>query len=160
MLIRDVRPDEYEAVGELVVGVYRALIPDLDEYADELRAVAARIAAGADVWLAELDGELAGTVTYVPRPGPYAEFDDPLGAGIRMLAVLPELQGRGVGEALVRACLDRARADGRRRVYLSTTRWMEAAQRLYLRLGFRRAPELDWEPEPGFVLTSFVYDVD
>ena len=131
MLIRDVRPDEYAAVGEMVVDVYRSIIPGLDEYADELRGVADRIAAGTSVWVADEDGELAGTVTYVPGPGRYAEFEDPRGAGIRMLAVLPEYQGRGIGEALVRACLERARADGRGRVYLDTTQWMETAQRLY-----------------------------
>jgi GNAT superfamily N-acetyltransferase len=159
MLIRDVRPDEYGAVGEMVIDVYRSIIPGLDEYADELRGVAERIAAGASVWAAVEDGELAGTVTYVPGPGPYAEFEDPRGAGIRMLAVLPEFRGRGIGKALVQACLDRARADGRGRVYLDTTQWMQTAQRLYQRMGFVRAPELDWEPATGMILSAYVYEL-
>lgn len=159
MMIRDVLPSEHAAVGELVVDIYRSLIPDLDDYADELRDVAGRIRAGVLVWVAELDGALAGTVSYVPGLGPYAEFKDPHGAGIRMLAVLPALQGRGIGEALVRACLERARADGRERVYLDTTQWMETAQRLYRRLGFARASELDWEPAPGLTLFAYVYRV-
>lgn len=37
MMIRDVLPSEHAAVGELVVDIYRSLIPDLDDYADELR---------------------------------------------------------------------------------------------------------------------------
>jgi Predicted acetyltransferase len=159
MLIRPVREDEHAAIGELVVDVYRSIIPGLDEYADELRDVAGRVAAGVLVWVAEQDGALAGTVSYVPGPGRYGEFEDPDGAGIRMLAVLPEFQGRGIGEALVRACLERATADARARVYLDTTQWMESAQRLYRRIGFRRAPELDWEPAPGMVLTAFVYEL-
>jgi GNAT superfamily N-acetyltransferase len=159
MLIRDVLPSEYAAVGELVVDVYRSIIPGLDEYVDELRNVADRIVSGALVWVADVDGVVAGTVTYVPGTGAYPEFDDANGAGIRMLAVLPALQGRGIGDALVRACIDRARADGRSRVYLDTTQWMETAQRLYRRLGFARAPELDWEPATGVKLFSYVYDV-
>jgi GNAT superfamily N-acetyltransferase len=159
MEIRDATADEFAAVGELVFEVYRTIIPGLDEYADELRDVAGRIASGVLVWVAEADGELAGTVSYVPGPGPYAEFDDPAGAGIRMLAVLPAFQGRGIGEALVRACLDRARQDGRERVYLDTTRWMETAQRLYARMGFERAPELDWEPASGVKLFKYVYEL-
>jgi ribosomal protein S18 acetylase RimI-like enzyme len=158
MLIRDVRSEEYGPVGELVVDVYRSIIPDLDEYADELRDVASRIEAGVQVWVAEEDGELAGTVSYVPGPGRYAEWPDPLAGGIRMLAVLPSFQGRGIGEALVRACLDRARAEGQERVYLHTTGWMETAQRLYRRLGFVRAPELDWLPVPEVALTAYVYE--
>jgi GNAT superfamily N-acetyltransferase len=159
MQIRDATPDEYAAVGELVFDVYRTIIPGLDEYADELRNVAGRVAAGVLVWVAEVDGELAGTVSYVPGIGPYAEFDDPAGAGIRMLAVLPAFQGRGIGEKLVRACLDRARTDGRERVYLDTTRWMETAQRLYARMGFERRPELDWEPVSGVKLAKYVYQL-
>ncbi len=159
MLIRPVRPEEYAAVGELVVDVYRSIIPGLDEYAGELRDVAGRIEAGVLVWVAEAGGALAGTVTYVPGPGPYAEFEDPRGAGIRMLAVLPEFQGRGIGEALVRACLELARADARERVYLDTTQWMETAQRLYLRIGFVRAPQLDWEPAMGVKLSAYVYEI-
>ncbi|MGZ6256792.1 MAG: GNAT family N-acetyltransferase, partial [Candidatus Limnocylindria bacterium] len=125
MVIREARPDEYAVVGELVVDIYRSIIPGLGEYADELRDVVNRVASGALVWVAKVDGALAATVTYVPGPGLYAEFDDPDGAGIRMLAVLPTFQGRGIGEALTRACIDQARLDGRRRVYLHTTQWME-----------------------------------
>ncbi len=160
MVIRDVRPDEYTAAGELVVDVYRSLIPDLGDYADELRDVADRIEAGVHVWVAEEHGALVGTVSYVPGPGRYAEWPDPRAGGIRMLAVLPQFQGRGIGEALVRACLDRARADGQQRVYLHTTRWMEPAQRLYLRIGFVRAPEMDWLPDPEVALTAYVYELE
>ena len=160
MRIRDARPDEYADVGELVVDVYASLVPDLGDYADDLRDVVGRVAAGVLVWVAEEDGVLTGTVSYVPGPGPYGEFDDPNGAGIRMLAVLPEFQGRGIGEALVRACLDRAAADGRARVYLDTTQWMQTAQRLYRRIGFVRAPELDWLPDPSVSLTAYVYELE
>ncbi|MDP9468282.1 MAG: GNAT family N-acetyltransferase [Chloroflexota bacterium] len=159
MQIRDVRPEEYAVVGDLVVDVYRSIIPDLDEYADELRDVAGRVSAGVHVWIVEEEGAIAGTVSYVPGPGPYAEWPDPLAGGIRMLAVLPAFEGRGIGEALVRACLDRARADGRLRVYLHTTQWMEAAQRLYRRIGFVRAPALDWLPVPEVALTAYVYEL-
>ena len=76
-----------------------------------------------------------------------------------MLAVLPAFQGRGIGEALVRACLARAAADGRARVYLDTTRWMDTAQRLYRRIGFVRRPDLDWEPATGVMLTAYVYEL-
>ena len=72
-----------------------------------------------------------------------------------MLAVAPEAQGRGVGEALVRACIDQARADGRERLLLHTTSWMPAAHRLYARLGFERDPARDWSPIPEVPLIAY-----
>ena len=65
-----------------------------------------------------------------------------------MLAVSAAARGRGAGEALVRACVDRARALGRTRMVLSTQRSMHAAHRVYERLGFTRNPARDWNPLP------------
>src|ERR671918_190025 len=95
-------------------------------------------------------GAVLGGVTYVPGPdSPCAEFTEPDGAGIRMLAVAPEAQGRGVGEALSRACLERARVAGKGQILLHSTDRMAVAHRLYERLGFVRGPAPDWEPLPG-----------
>ena len=56
------------------------------------------------------DGTLLGGVTFVPDgDSPLAEHDVDGASSIRMLAVAGTAQGRGVGEALVRACIDRAR---------------------------------------------------
>jgi ribosomal protein S18 acetylase RimI-like enzyme len=101
-------------------------------------------------------GEVLGAVTFVPGPeSSSAEFSDPDGAGIRMLAVKPEAQGRGIGEALVRSCIDRAKAAGRRCILLHSTEMMTTAHRLYLRIGFDRDPSIDWEPKPGLKLLGF-----
>lgn len=167
MEIRPVRPDEHERLGELTVRAYAAIIPpsaraDLDEYEAELRDVAGR-AAGADVLVAvDADGALLGGVTYVPdRSSPSAEFNDPDAAGIRMLAVEPSAQGRGVGEALTRACIDRAVNAGRAQIILHSTDWMTAAHRLYERHGFRRDRSVDWKVEPGdFWLRGFRLRLD
>jgi ribosomal protein S18 acetylase RimI-like enzyme len=79
-------------------------------------------------------------------------------AAFRMLAVDPAVRGRGVGELLVRTCLDRAGAAGKRRVVISTDPRMTSAHRLYERLGFRRLPARDWSPVPGVDL--LVYSVE
>jgi GNAT superfamily N-acetyltransferase len=158
-IIRPVRAEEFTAVGELVVREYETVYDSgVGDYADALRDVADRTRT-TTVLVAEVDGHLAGTVTYVPRPGPYAEGDDPDAGWIRMLAVDAAWQGRGFGAALVTACLDLARRGARRRVLLHTTDFMPTAMRLYERLGFRRAAELDWEPEPGFWLRGYAYEL-
>lgn len=129
-----------------------------DSYAAELVAVDRR-AVEAVVLVAVDDGpngSILGTVTYVPDPSsPWAEDLRAGEAGIRMMAVSPDAQGRGVGAALLDACLARARAQGRDAVFLHSTPWMETAHRLYRRAGFERVPDRDWVPEPDVPLLAF-----
>jgi ribosomal protein S18 acetylase RimI-like enzyme len=164
MEIRPVQPHEHETLGDLTVAAYAAIDPttvEEDDYNAELRDVAGR-AAGAEVLVAvDGDGTVLGGVTYVPGPqSPSAEFTEPDAAGIRMLAVAPEAQGQGIGEALSRACVERARAADKAQIVLHSTDRMTTAHRLYERLGFVREPSLDWEPVPGFWLRGFRLRLD
>ncbi|MFD7814304.1 GNAT family N-acetyltransferase [Streptomyces sp. NPDC059785] len=179
IVIRRARPGEYEAVGEVTARAYLGdgLLDfgESDTYLTELRDVAKR-AAAAEVLVAvdgaagtspgtadgilgpgTVDGTLGpgtadgilGGVTFVATGGPMADIAREGEAEIRMLAVAAESRGRGAGEALVRACVERARAtEGCVRVVLSSQRTMRAAHRIYERLGFRRTPERDWNPLP------------
>ena len=157
--VRVADPAEYPLVGELVVEAYRTVGHDQDsEYNDYIRDVAAR-ASQSSVLVGFLGGAVVGTVTYVPPASPMAEVEDPAGANVRMLGVDASVRGRGVGEALVVACIERARADGALRVRLHTEPFMTAAQRLYGRLGFVRDPAHDWTPVPGVNLLAYVLDV-
>ena len=159
--VRRVRAEECEALGALTVAAYRHLLgDDMDAgYAAELADVARR-ARDTEVLVAvDGQGRLLGGITYVPNPGPLAWFSGPDEAGLRMLAVAPDAQGRGVGAALVAACLGRATAAGKTRVFLHTTATMTTAHRLYERAGFRRDPERDEVLEGGLVLLGYVLDV-
>ena len=79
------------------------------------------------------DGEIVGMSTL-------AVFRIPTGlrAWIEDVVVDGAARGRGVGEALTRAMLDRARELGCRTVDLTSRPSREAANRLYQRLGFER----------------------
>jgi len=59
-----------------------------------------------------------------------------LRARIEDVVVDEAMRGRGVGEALSTAALDRARTEGARNIDLSSRPSREAANRLYQRLGF------------------------
>ncbi len=165
MIVRLVREDEYDAVGDLTVAAYRAIpgAPSVavDGYEHELRDVRGRVDAGAEVMVAvTANGALAGGVTYVGDPSnKYAEFGDADAAGFRMLAVAPDQQNSGAGSALAKWCVERAKATGRKRIIIHSTQWMTTAHRIYGRLGFERAEHLDWSPVPGFLLMAFVYEV-
>jgi ribosomal protein S18 acetylase RimI-like enzyme len=156
--VRPVRPDEYDAVGQLVVEAYRTL-GNVGSYEQHLHDVAGRVASG-EVMVAQVGRRVVGTVTFVDGQTALSEVDDPDAATIRMLGVATEARGRGVGETLVRACIDRAQASGCRRVRLHTRTSMTSAQRLYERLGFRRDPEHDWSPAPGLLLLGYVLELD
>jgi putative acetyltransferase len=56
---------------------------------------------------------------------------------LRKMYFLPVLRGRGLGEKLLRRCLDAARERGYRRCYLETLTGMDAAMKLYTKTGFK-----------------------
>jgi N-acetylglutamate synthase-like GNAT family acetyltransferase len=161
MDIRAVRPEEHHAAGELVVAAYRALpgATMSGGYAAELADVERR-AAEAEVLVAVEGDALLGCVTFVPdRGNPWAEQLLPGEASIRMLAVGPDCQGRGVGRVLLEACVSRAVALGREAIFLHSTRWMQAAHHLYAQRGFVRVEDRDWVPMPGVELLAFRLDI-
>lgn len=93
---------------------------------------------------ARRDDVVVGTITIAAHGTSYAEIAVEGEVEVRMLAVAPEARGRGIAEALVNAALRHAVAAGAERVVLSTLDSMQAAQRLYARLGFEPQPERDW----------------
>lgn len=163
MTVREVRPDEHDALVAVTLDAYQLLLgADLDDgYAAELADVAGRAAVVEVEVLVDVDdaGQVEGGITYIPGPGPMAWFDRPDEAGMRMLAVAPAAQGRGVGARLVAACVARATAAGKARLLLHTTAPMTIAHRLYERAGFRRDPARDHILEGGLLLLAYVLDL-
>jgi ribosomal protein S18 acetylase RimI-like enzyme len=155
--IREARPEEYTAVAELTVQVYLddGLLTADHPYVRELQDAAGR-ARDAELLVAVGGaGELIGSVTFAPPGSSYGEIADTSEAGFRMLVVGAAGRRRGVGAALVQACLARARRHGCVRVRMSSAPAMTAAHRLYERLGFVRTPERDWSPLPGVTLLTY-----
>jgi ribosomal protein S18 acetylase RimI-like enzyme len=160
MEIRLARSEEFIEAGEVTAGAYvefaRPGEDDWDGYLAELADVAGR-ADRTEIHVAVEDGRVLGCVTL--------ELDETVGdddkelppevSCIRMLGVRPEARGRGIGRALVEACIDRSREAGKETVTLRTTHLMKAAQRLYRSMGFVRDPERDMVFESGFTLIAF-----
>jgi ribosomal protein S18 acetylase RimI-like enzyme len=147
-------PADFDRIRELTVGVYRDEELASPQYLVQLGDVEGR-AGRSRLLVARLDGRVVGSVALV-LDGDFGEITaDPSEAAFRMLVVDPAVRGAGVGELLVRSCLDRARAAGRTTMVLSTDPRMTAAHRLYERLGFSRLPERDWSPAPGVELRVY-----
>ncbi|RIQ21500.1 GNAT family N-acetyltransferase [Jiangella rhizosphaerae] len=155
--VRPARPADHAAVARITVAAYDAdgFLDGDEEYADELSDIASRSNQATLLVAADEDGTVLGAVTFCRPPSPYVEVARPGEAEFRMLAVDPAARGRGVGAALVQACLDLAREHGDDAVVLSSLPRMHTAHRLYERLGFVRTPERDHEPIPGFLLIAY-----
>jgi ribosomal protein S18 acetylase RimI-like enzyme len=127
---------EAVAAGQLTRAVYvgGGFIPAEADYVARLVDGAGR-AADAELWVATDEGRLLGCVTFCPEGSPWRELAGPGEGEFRMLAVSPEARGRGVGEALVSRCVERARELGFGSLVLSTMDRMTSAHRLYARLG-------------------------
>src|SRR6266850_792009 len=60
----------------------------------------------------------------------------------------------------MRECIRRARAGGASVLSLHTTDLMRVAKAMYERMGFVRAPELDFRPAPGVTIEGFRGELD
>ena len=132
---------EVVEVDDRLVSAMARLIPQLSSSSPppDAAALAAMVASEASILLVaedtDVDGEQAvvGTMTL-------AIFRIPTGprAWIEDVVVDGSARGRGVGEALNRVAIDRARAAGATTVDLTSRPSREAANRLYRRLGFEQ----------------------
>jgi GNAT superfamily N-acetyltransferase len=160
--IREMRPDEAPRVGQLTLAGYDAYGRIDGPYRQDLADPLRRRDGCTALLVAELDGEVVGTVAFVlPGDEQWEGRAEPEGdAGFRVLAVDPAVEGRGVGRALVGACVAAARDHGCRRLVIVTMAWMDRAQRMYAQLGFRRRPDLDvtFPSGVGYVLTYDLVD--
>jgi len=156
VFVRPATEADYPVAGELCVAAYLAdgqLTSETGGYADHLRDVAGRVADN-DVLVAEVDGAVAGCVTFVMAGSRWAELAAPGVGEFRMLATDPAVQGRGVGRALVEACLDLAAARGCHAVAIFVRTGNDIARRMYEKRGFTATPERDWSPTPGVDLEA------
>ena len=153
VIVREATPEELPSIGALRVEAYErgGFLRPGDPYAGTLRALGGQ--GDGTVLVAEDGGRLLGTIMLAA--GAAIELAGMGAADIRALAVAPGSQGRGVGRRLLRAAISRAAAAGVYRLLLSTQPTMRAAHSLYESEGFRRAPELDWQPVPGYTLLVY-----
>jgi predicted N-acetyltransferase YhbS len=147
LTIRLVRPEEYDAVGELTAAAYRddGFVTG-GPYLEMLRDVAGRVG-DTEVAVAVDGDDIVGTVTLVSPTAPAGwreNYRENTGT-IRMLAVAKHARGRGVGDALTQWCIDESRSRGWRQLTLVSQPDMHAAHRIYERAGFTRDEDLDFD---------------
>jgi len=166
MRIRNAGPEDRDAIEAVTLAAYQqyaAVMPSLwDAYRQNILETLAAAEPDAQL-VAEEAGRFVGSVLLYPagtvlaRPG--GGSTSLATPEVRLLAVAPAARGKGVGAALMDECVTRARASGATNLTLHTTDFMQAAVRLYGRMGFVRAPELDFQPAPGVVVKGYRLDL-
>jgi GNAT superfamily N-acetyltransferase len=86
---------------------------------------------GGLILMAQWEGQTAGTCALLPPDRPGFDFE------LTKMGVAPEFQGKGVGMALGKAILEKARSLGARNVFLESNTVLQPAIELYKKLGFR-----------------------
>lgn len=81
----------------------------------------------------EKDGRVVGGGGVGPLAGAEPDVCE-----LRKMYFLREVRGTGMGEKLLRRLIEEARGKGFRTMYLETLTGMDAAQKLYAKLGFER----------------------
>ena len=108
--------------------------------------------------VAEQNGSIVGSVMlFPPATNAYASARVSTSSypEVRFLAVLPQTRGQGVGTALMKECERRAQEAGAQAIGLHTAKVMEAAVRMYERLGYVRTPETDFQANEGVTVLGY-----
>ena len=162
ILIRPAQPADYAEIARITQDAYLAAGYFTDPefpYLQHIRKVDVR-AREAEIWVAERDGSVIGSVTLAVQGEPWADIAREGELEFRLLVVDPGVQRSGAGRAMVQAILDEARRrPGISAVSLTTGESWESAHGLYRAFGFDRVPERDWWTPNGEV-KLLVYRMD
>ena len=126
--VRPAVPADAEAVGELVRAAYAHYVARIGREPYPLTLDYAVVVAAGQTWVALQSGRLVGVLVL-------EHADDHV--LVENLAVLPEVQGAGIGSRLLRHAEDEARARGVPQVRLYTHELMTENRAYYPRRGYR-----------------------
>ncbi len=165
--IRDARAEDRDAALKVTLSAFQQYAdvlppPRWEGYHENILTTLSEDVPPAMQIVAEKEGIIVGSVLLYP---PGAAFSTPEEGNLtcpeaRLLAVAPEARGLGIGTALMQECIRRARSLGASCLNLHTTDMMQVAMRMYERMGFVRAPELDFHPDPSITVKGYRLNLD
>lgn len=153
--VRNAFPGEFPEIGKLMVQVYSQLegFPketEQPEYYKMLLNVGELTKKPCTELLVAVtpEGRIAGVVVYFSDMQYYGSGGTATlerdASGFRLLAVDPSQRGLGIGKLLTNECIRRARDKKQRNLVIHTTKAMATAWKMYEKIGFRRAEDLDF----------------
>jgi GNAT superfamily N-acetyltransferase len=159
LTLREARPADRDAIVDVTLAAYQEYatqVPFWKAYRENILATITKPHPAAQL-IADLDGTIVGTVLLYPASPARAAAAPGQGRWpeVRLLAVTPSARGKGVALALMQECVRRAREAKSDALTLHTMSAMQSALRLYMRMGFQPAPELNFEPVPNFTVNGY-----
>jgi DNA-binding MarR family transcriptional regulator/N-acetylglutamate synthase-like GNAT family acetyltransferase len=144
IVLRDPQPGDYGWVVEQHGALYAKEWGYTVEFEALVAGIVAKFVEHFDprwekAWIAEVDGERAGSVFLVRQSATVAK--------LRLLILTPQARGLGLGARLTDECIAFARAKGYRKMVLWTQSHLLAARRIYESRGFRMVKA---EPNDAF----------
>jgi GNAT superfamily N-acetyltransferase len=165
--LRDARDEDHKEIENVTLSAFREYADLMPAHWDNYRrGILATLAdpKPAEQIVAERDGRIVGAILLYP---PGTVVTQPDGRSVtrpwpemRLLAVNPAMRGQGIGVALIRECESRARRSRADALALHTADVMSAAVRIYERMGFVRAPELDFHPSDDLTVKGYLLKLD
>lgn len=113
---------------------------------DQTPEVTAQRLAGGQCFVAEVAGQLAGTIVVKPTydVNECAYFTRPGVAAVHQFAVDPACQGQGIGRALLQACEQWAQEHGFAELAMDTAEPAQHLITLYTGLGYQHVGFVQW----------------
>ena len=153
--IRNARPEEFKATGELMIQVYSQLdgFPKPAEqpmYYKMLENVGEFTSKPVTELLIAVsnEGRIDGAVVYFGDMQYYGSggtaTKEKNAAGFRLWAVSSDVRGMGLGKLLTLKCIEKAKEMKLGQVVIHTTRAMQTAWAMYEKFGFKRSEDLDF----------------
>lgn len=133
--IREIQPEDNQRVAKVVrsvlveMGVPKVGTAYEDKSLDDMYSYYDH--PGMEYFVVEENSAIIGCAGIGPLPGEEGICE------LQKMYFLPEARGRGIGAAMMQACLDFARQEGYTKCYLETMPYMLPAQKLYARTGFK-----------------------
>lgn len=155
-IVREAKLEEYSVLGELMAKAYAGLkgFPkpeEIPEYYNLLRNVGEFTASPKVKLLVAIsnEGKVEGGLVYFGDMRYYGTGGEitkkQIAGGFRLLAVNPEIRGKGLGHLLIEACFKQAKKEGFDYLVIHSTKYMSIAWKMYEKMGFIRFPEIDFE---------------
>ncbi|WP_394748533.1 GNAT family N-acetyltransferase [Spongiimicrobium salis] len=136
LVIREIKQEDNAAVAKVIRSVLLEMgVPKIGTtYADTAldRMYETYDVPGASFFVLEILGAIAGCAGVIQL-----ERYDGKVCELQKMYFLKEARGRGLGAKMIEICLERAISLGYEKCYLETMPYMENAQNLYLKNGFR-----------------------